>query len=439
MEAKAFDTIIGMDAFSTNTPGIGGCLRVHPEDFIVQEIGIDGSIAPLEQTQEVFLDQPGKFIAFFLIKRNIDTIQAIRRLSKTLRVSYKRFSYAGIKDRRALTSQRVTIYNANHEDLVNQSIPNIKLLHPHRVSKPILPGAHFGNRFQIIIRNLEAKEEARTRIQEISNIIKQSGGILNFFGPQRFGIINPTTHLIGKQIILGNLEEAIKILIRKKRAPQYPFTEEVDTESGLEEGPKHHQTGSYERAVIHYLNKHPGDFRGSLRVLPKGLVRLYVHAYQSYLFNRAVSERVKQEISLTQPSLGDFVMPVSGEIYSVRMITKENLAFFEDKILKGDYTIVIPLVGYDFENIELIGAMGEILNKLISDEKVTPAQFRLTQLPELSSRGSFRQLLVKPTNFRSAITEGVETLAMINFDLQKGSYASTVLREFIKPRIITQL
>ncbi|MFX1474543.1 MAG: tRNA pseudouridine(13) synthase TruD [Promethearchaeota archaeon] len=440
MEAKVFDTIIGIDVFSTNTPGIGGRLRVHPEDFIVQEIGSDGVVAPLEPTEEHFPDQPGKFMAFFLVKRNIDTIQAIHRLSKALRVSYKRFSYAGIKDRRALTSQRVTLYRGTYNDLVDLDIPKIWILHPHRVPKPVLSGAHYGNRFRIIIRKLEVTEETRTRITEITNYYKQQGGVLNFFGPQRFGIVNPTTHLIGKHLVLGNLEEAIHILTRSPDEAPQTSKEEIEKNEPRVQYLGHHPNRFFERAVTHYLAKHPGDLQGCLSVLPKGLVRLYVHAYQSYLFNRAVSERVKQGISLTQPCIGDFVVPFPGEIYSTRMVTRKTLASARQKVLNERYKIVIPLIGYDFENITFNGPMGEILKKLLAQEQVTPANFRSTHIPELSSRGSFRPLLVNPTNLQSSITEEKsEKIVTISFDLLKGSYASVILREFIKPRLITQL
>jgi tRNA pseudouridine13 synthase len=439
VEAKAFDTIIGIDVFSTNTPGIGGRLRVHPEDFIVQEISSDGSVAPLEPTQEDFPDLPGKFMAFFLVKRNIDTLQAIRQLSRALRISYKRFSYAGIKDRRALTSQRVTLYRGTHDELVDRDIPKIRILHPHRVPKPILPGTHYGNRFRISIRDLEVTEETERRIAEISNCYQQRGGILNFFGPQRFGIVNPTTHLIGKQIILGNLEKAIHILTRSPDETPQP-SEEKTEETELFSQSRQHKNRSYERAVTHYLTKHPGDFQGCLRVLPKGLTRLYIHAYQSYLFNRAVSERVKQGISLTQPCIGDFVMPVPGEIYSTRMVTRKTLASARQKVQNGQGKIVIPIIGYDFTNIVFNGPMGEILDKLITDEQVGPANFRITHIPELSSRGSFRPLLVNPIDLHSSITEERSAhIVTISFDLLKGSYASVILREFIKPRLITQL
>ncbi|MHA2427651.1 MAG: tRNA pseudouridine(13) synthase TruD, partial [Candidatus Hermodarchaeia archaeon] len=138
MHAQEYDALIGMRVFTTSSQGIGGRLRKSPEDFIVQEIGLDGSIAPLDASDEEFVDKSGKFSAFFLVKRNLDTIQAIRRLSKALGVSYKRFSYAGMKDRRAVTSQRASYRGPPHE-LIGREIPRLTILHPHRVLKPIVP------------------------------------------------------------------------------------------------------------------------------------------------------------------------------------------------------------------------------------------------------------------------------------------------------------
>ena len=152
MQAPEYDEIIGIHVFTTNTPGFGGRLRKNSEDFIVQEIGLDGKVAPLEATTQPYPDQPGKFTAFFLVKRNVDSIQAVRRLAKIMGISYKRFSYAGIKDRRAVTSQRVTLYRAAPHELLGRDIPNMWILHPHRVTKPIVPGALWGNRFRIVIR-----------------------------------------------------------------------------------------------------------------------------------------------------------------------------------------------------------------------------------------------------------------------------------------------
>jgi tRNA pseudouridine13 synthase len=432
VHALEYDAFIGMTVFTTQSLGIGGRLRKHPEDFIVQEIGLDGSIAPLEAGDEEYSDQTGKITQFFLVKRNIDSIQAIRRLSRSLGVSYRRFSYAGIKDRRAVTAQRVS-YRGPPHDLIGREISQLSILNPHRASKPIVPGALKGNRFTIIIR------EVALETQEIENLVTQThqeiiriGGVLNFFGPQRFGVIRPNTHLVGKQIVLKNFEQAVQILL--ENAQPLDLAEE---DTGLFEDSVQ---GTYERAILHYLNKHPAKFKESLQVLPKDLIKLYVHAYQSYLFNKAISERSKQGISLQEPEIGDFTMPISGEIHGVRPVTKGNQLRARQEVKKGAQQLVVPIIGYDFEHVPLEGAMGQIYHAILESEEITPRQFRLEDLPAFSSRGTFRPLLLIPKNFHvSIIEEGENKAVQIQFDLAKGGYASVILREFMKPESPTQL
>ncbi len=432
VKSQEFDAFIGMNAFSTQSEGIGGRLRKTPKDFVVQEIGVDGLIAPLEASDEKYEDTPGKFTMFFLVKQNIDSIQAIRQLSKSMGVSYKRFSYAGMKDRRAITSQRVSYRGAPH-DLIGRDSTQLSILHPHRVSKPIVPGALMGNRFDIIVREVAlGTKEAKNRGEQIHREIVEAKGVLNFFGPQRFGVIRPNTHLVGKQIVLGNYEQAIRVLLENKQLA------DGDEESPLlfAESPQ----GTYERAITHYLNKHPGKFKESLQVLPKDLIRLYVHAYQSYIFNRAISERANRAISLQEPTFGDFLMPRSGEIHAVRPVLKGSTVQAQQKVRNGTHQLVIPIIGYDFEHVPIEGVMGEIFSSILSSENINPGHFRLKDLPALSSRGTFRALLVTPKDFKIAvIDEKGDTPVRIQFELAKGSYASVILREFIKPEMPTQL
>jgi tRNA(Glu) U13 pseudouridine synthase TruD len=84
--------------------------------------------------------------------------------------------------------------------------------------------------------------------------------------------------------------------------------------------------------------------------------------------------------------------------------------------------------------------MGEIVTRVLDKMQVAPAQFRIPQLPVLSSRGTFRPVLVKPEGLQSSVIEDEPTVsARLTFNLPKSSYASVVLREFIKPRFINQL
>lgn len=441
MEAKEYDAHIGMEVFTTQSPGIGGRLKKTPEDFVVQEIGLDGSIAPLEPTTEEYPDQAGKFAVFYLVKRNLDSIQAIRRLSRSMGVSYKRFSYAGIKDRRAVTSQRVS-FRGSPQELIGREISGVQILHPHRTKQSIVPGALQGNRFTIAIREVElTAKKAQSRVENTQKEIQSAGGALNFYGPQRFGIIRPNTHLIGKQLILENYKEAIQILLEggleSTEIAEDSTQETVDPneDKSTEDRPY----GLYERAITHYLNKHPDDYKGAFQVIPKDLVRLYVHAYQSYIFNKTISQRVIQGISLQEPIIGDYAKPIAGEIHTVRPVTKDVISQITKAVRKGTHQIVIPIVGFDFERVSFEGPMGEIVTTILEKERIAPAQFRLKDLPKLSSRGTFRPLLVNPANYSSSILKTEEMAVQICFDLPKGSYASVILREFIKPELSTQL
>jgi tRNA(Glu) U13 pseudouridine synthase TruD len=153
-----------------------------------------------------------------------------------------------------------------------------------------------------------------------------------------------------------------------------------------------------------------------------------------------LSERVKRRIPLTQPTVGDFVMPATGEIHAVRMVTTATLARAEEDVRQGRQKLVIPLIGYDFAHIDFQGPMGEIVTRVLDKMQVAPAQFRIPQLPVLSSRGTFRPVLVKPEGLQSSVIEDEPTVsARLTFNLPKSSYASVVLREFIKPRFINQL
>ncbi|MFX1580957.1 MAG: tRNA pseudouridine(13) synthase TruD [Promethearchaeota archaeon] len=432
VQARDYDNLIGMRVFTTQSSGTGGCLRKTPEDFVVQEIGLDGSIAPLEVSDQPFPDQSGKLTAFFLVKRNIDSIQAIRHLSRSVGASYKRFSYAGMKDRRAVTSQRVS-YRGPPQDLVGRDNPQYMILYPHRVTKPIVPGALKGNRFTILVRDVSLPaEDVKQRLSQIQNEIAKIGGVLNFFGPQRFGIMQPNTHRIGKELVLGNFEQAIHILL--------DTNDDVENDDEKALIREHSPQGTYERAITHFLNRHPGKFKESLKVLPKDLVRLYIHAYQSFLFNLTISERARQNIILREPIVGDYTIPISGEIHAVRPVTKENLNRVRQEVKNGTRQLVVPIIGMDFEHVPLEGEMGAIYHAVLESEQITASHFRLKDLPAFSSRGTFRPLLVNPDNLQITVLEDEsDTPFRIQFDLSKGSYASVILREIIKPELSTQL
>ncbi|RLE76951.1 MAG: tRNA pseudouridine(13) synthase TruD, partial [Thermoprotei archaeon] len=123
-EVPELDRLLGIEVYATKSPGIGGRLRVVPEDFIVEEISRDGlrvrTSLTLKPGEEVGLkgSEEGDYTWFILEKRNLDTITAIKIIAKSLGLSYNTFSAAGLKDSRAVTAQLVSAFRVDPNSLL---------------------------------------------------------------------------------------------------------------------------------------------------------------------------------------------------------------------------------------------------------------------------------------------------------------------------------
>ena len=129
------ERLVGMEVYKSETPGIGGKLKLAPEDFIVEEITPGGQILEVcgfkehvtgyvpENETEIY----GEYTHFVLKKCNWDTMRAIKEISRRLGISRGRLSFAGTKDKRALTVQRVSVRNVPIENLTNIRIKDIIL------------------------------------------------------------------------------------------------------------------------------------------------------------------------------------------------------------------------------------------------------------------------------------------------------------------------
>ena len=375
------DHHLGLDYFTTDTRGIGGRLRTTIEDFIVNEL--------YEDTGDVL---EGEYTHFTLQKKNWDTHRAIKLIGKHLGVSHKRFGFAGTKDKRAVTSQRVAVWNVDPEDLKRVDIKDITLSNFKQSDKRISLGESLGNGFEIVVRDIKNEES----LEDISIQLKESG-VPNYFGYQRFGVTRPNTHLVGREILNGNLKSAVLSYIgrpyKSEREDVYEarkFVDEtLDFKKALEIFPKRL---NYERSMLDALSKNPNDFAGALRRLPKKLRWMLVHAYQSFLFNMILSLSIEMEINV-------------------------------DKI---------PLFGY--ESSFSTGRLGEIEKSVLEKTGISFDHFKIPTMPELSSRGFLREAFIKiDPGFEIMEDELFDTKkVLIKFSLPTGSYATVVMREFMK-------
>jgi len=429
MKPSNFEKNIGIETYFTKYVGIGGKLRVTPEDFIVHEVF-------LYPRQVVH----GRFGIAEVSCKNWETHRLVRELSKRLKISQKRIGFDFTKDKRAYSTQLMSFYNVSEEELSNVKIKDVSLKNMYRTDKPIKIGGLLGNRFEITIRNIERNIQSE-QIDTIASYFENYGGFPNFYGVQRFGVIRPLTHLIGRHIIQGDFESAVMDYIanpiKGEDERTYQLREELertrDFPKALQSYP---DTLNFEKAMLNKLVVASEDFVGALQELPKNLLLMFVNAYQSFLFNKILSERIRKNIPLNQAVIGDIVFPVRKNAIDNQYVrvTESNIVKVNKQIMKNKAVVTGLLVGYD--SVFSRGKMDEIEHTIIEREKIDYRDFIIPKIPFLSSSGSRRALLGIVNNvdwkLHNDTAQSNKKAVTLKFELLKGCYATSLLREFMK-------
>ena len=148
-------------------------------------------------------------------------------------------------------------------------------------NRKIKLGELVGNDFTIKVTNAK---NAKKNLPPLISVLKNH--FPNYFGVQRFGSIRPITHLVGRAIVNGNFEEAVKIYLYTGSTVEEEdrsFLKDLDDwQTTLDNLP---ERWVYERDLVRHLISNDADFKGSIRKLPLNLSRLFVHAYQGAIFN----------------------------------------------------------------------------------------------------------------------------------------------------------
>jgi len=441
MELKTspeFEKRIGIWFYATRADGIGGTIKTIPADFFVREV-----------TNRTEGDE-GKYLIAELTKQNWDTHSVVREISNRLRVSRNRIGFAGTKDKFAVTTQKISIWDTAETELERVKIGDVSLQIVGRSNKAVSLGDLYGNEFEIVIRDIEGrKEELKEEIREITNEIETAGGIPNFFGVQRFGMNRPITHVVGKHLIGGNIKEAVLSYISDIFAGESEEAKEArslckngDLKECLKRMPLFLR---YERSMLNELVKSNSEleeigearFHSAFSVLPKNLQKLFVHAYQAYLFNLILSHRLKQHVPLNEAVVGDVVCFHNelglADPDKVEQVTEDKLEGINRLIKRGRAFVTAPIFGSETEFAD--GVVGEIERKVLEDEKVEATNFYIEKIPEISSKGTRRPVLV-PVKLNAEISDDElnpgRYKVMSKFFLPKGSYATVLLREYTK-------
>lgn len=407
------ENLLGMNYYSSNADGIGGKLRSVPEDFIVEELPIN-------------FTNTGPYTVCKFIKKSWEHQHAMREITNRLKISQKRIGWAGTKDRNAVTTQYISLYDVPAEKINELSIKDMEIIPVAAHQFPLGLGNLMGNKFQLTLRGCKS-ENLFENVESVTKDI--ASGIPNYYGIQRFGAMKPVTHKMGYHILRGEYKEAVDLYIGDAfpyesdeiKKIRREFKETGDAKKALFELPVHL---SYERIMLNSLMSDHENYGAALQSLPPKLLSMFVSAYQSWLFNLSISARCEKDIPLNEPEIGDHLIFSNGRIDTV---TDKNLPTARQHIKRNRCFIVawmpgktMPVVPGFLENV--------MLNQMNSDEITAESFASAADFVKTGFDGNKRRISLSEEV--SAEVEGDSVV--LKFELPPGHYATTVAREYMK-------
>ena len=415
---------IGIEFYLTRASGTAGRAKATDDDFRVREI----STYPRP-------DPTGGYTVLRVESRGWEQHELAAAIARRLGLSARTVQWSGTKDRRAVAERLLSYRGA--PPTTGLDLPNVVLLEAYRARDGLVLGHHYGNAFEIRITGLaRPAADAVAAYREVEAELRAAGGFPNFFGPQRFGEVRPVTHAVGRALVRGTVDEAVDLYLTALPSggaagagdeARAAYAAHRDPARALREFPPEYR---FERSILERLARGDPPAR-ALRALPIELRRLFVHAYQAYLFNRWMSRRFAAGAPLGRAEPGDTILRV-GRDGTVRSqdavdVADDNARECAELVARGGAMLAGPLVGAETKVSP--GRSGADLAALLAEEGVAPEQFVLAALPEVASRGAWRPVLLPvPPLGISGDGESV----WFRFALPKGAYATILLREFLK-------
>ncbi|MBT6647117.1 MAG: tRNA pseudouridine(13) synthase TruD [Thaumarchaeota archaeon] len=385
------DNEIGISVYTTKSSSVSGKIKQNENDFLVKEVLSEKAI-------DSFDNLDGHAV-YLLKKSGIDTNHALIDIEKRYGLVLKAL---GLKDAHAQTEQYVYTYK-KLDSLAEIEGKKYSAKRIGFVKKPISKKDMLGNIFEIKVSDLNESLPSFTDDEKI----------LNFFGYQRFGSKRPITHLVGKSIIKGNYEEVVDYLLNfsskydsEKNNQFRKLISERKSESEIIELLPYSM--DIERNLLKQLLKDK-DPKNAIRSIPLALRRFYIQAYQSFLFNKTLSLAYEFEEELFLPTTDDVCFDKNSILGKFENDPNQRLA--------------IPLIGHSYYKKS---RFDYYIKKILDDELLTPKDFFIKDFQEISVDGGFRNASINYLNLN--INEN-----LIKFQLSRGSYATIVLREILKP------
>jgi len=344
----------------------------------------------------------GDFLEFTLMKVNVDTLVCTQNLAQHLRCKESSIGYGGTKDKRGVTAQRCTVYRRKPSDFQYFNRRNHQFGALSRagdfkyVSESVKLGDLSGNRFSIVLRDVKESPQV---VEETCKQLKELG-FLNYFGLQRFGRgTNPRNNSANKgvQYIKGNWRGALCMLLNIDDSldgdaqDSKPFTEAQLAKAESHLGPMNRNEGK----ALASLKEYPLDFSRAVKCVPRTTRLMCSHAYQSLLFNRALTERINRYG--LHPVVGDLVS--SGAVDSetepgVKHIVQEDLD--SSKYSMAD--VLLPLIGH--ASLLPLNDTREVYTSALAEAGLSLEYFKDDAPAEFRFTGAYRAIMSYPKDFQ---------------------------------------
>ncbi|TQD92978.1 hypothetical protein C1H46_021458 [Malus baccata] len=362
-----------------------------------------------------------------------DTVDGPDASSKCIRP--RSFGFAGTKDKRAVTTQRVTVFKklASKLAALNDRLIGIKVGDFCYVTKGLVLGQLLGNRFTITLSDLEAVLCQLTLLER--HYSEESGNLLNVITEAR-------EYYKETNDIEGTLRKLPRHLV-SERAISNPSPSSL----------VHRLRDFHASGMLQCLKKCPGNYLQALRAIPRTLRMMYVHSYPSYLWNHAASMRVKK-YGTDQVVLGDLVYCKGNETEKVTEVVssecvdengddtldpndlgdiaetnlpEEKLSLVKavtaEDIQSGNYTIedvVLPMPGSRviFPENDIADAFHDLAKK--DEISLTESVHNVKEFSITSVTGNYRRIFQKPMDFEWEILKYSDgTIPLVDTDLDK--------------------
>ncbi|OZJ04650.1 hypothetical protein BZG36_02895 [Bifiguratus adelaidae] len=352
----------------------------------------------------------GNCLEFVLYKENKDTMEVVNNLARTLRCQPKVFGYAGTKDKRGVTVQKITAFKIHAERIagLNRTMSGCRFGNFRYVRDPLRLGNLKGNRFTIVLRNVHGANEED--IVKSLSCLKENG-FINYYGMQRFGTASTPTNEIGRLMLQEKWADTVDLILRPRSGENEMFTrarklwaDTKDAEATIKLFPKR---AVAECQILHAFAKRGStkDALGAINAIPRNLRLMYVHAYQSYVWNCAASERIAK-YGQEKPVIGDLVFEKNADTPDMADVELDDVDVDRKmpKVLVLDtntidnytiYDVVLPQPGHKV--IYPTNEIGIFYEDLMAKDGLNPHEM-VRKVKEYSLTGAYRKLMAKPND-----------------------------------------